>query len=107
MSDINSKYVLYICLKCIIYYRIPLCSLINQHMQVLAAKYPTVKFLKSIATTCIPNFPEKNLPSIFIYFEGDMKRQLVGPHEVRGPNLTQDGVYTYILFYSIQLSMCW
>lgn len=75
---------------------IPLCSLINQHMQVLAAKYPTVKFLKSIATTCIPNFPEKNLPSIFIYFEGDMKRQLVGPHEVRGPNLTQDE-FEYLL----------
>lgn len=70
-------------------------------MQVLAAKYPTVKFLKSIATTCIPNFPEKNLPSIFIYFEGDMKRQLVGPHEVRGPNLTQDGMY---IFYFIQFN---
>lgn len=60
-------------------------------MNALANKFPTVKFLKSIATTCIPNFPEKNMPSIFVYYEGDLKKQLIGPHQVRGPNLTQDG----------------
>ena len=49
---------------------IPLCALINQHMSMLAAKFPTVKFLKSISTTCIPNYPDKNLPTIFIYLEG-------------------------------------
>lgn len=60
-------------------------------MQVLAPKYRTVKFVKSISTTCIPNYPDKNLPTIFIYYEGVLEKQFVGPLELRGPNPTQDG----------------
>ncbi|PSN45207.1 Viral IAP-associated factor [Blattella germanica] len=56
----------------------------------LSVKFPATKFLKSVSTTCIPNFPDSNLPSIFIYFEGDLKKQLIGPHEFRGMNLTVD-----------------
>ncbi|EFA00689.1 viral IAP-associated factor homolog [Tribolium castaneum] len=69
---------------------IPLCALINEYMKQLAAKYPAVKFLKSISTTCIPNYPDKNLPTLFVYFEGELKSQIVGPVELRGPNMTQD-----------------
>ncbi|XP_044269233.1 viral IAP-associated factor homolog [Tribolium madens] len=69
---------------------IPLCALINEYMKQLAAKYPAVKFLKSISTTCIPNYPDKNLPTLFVYFEGELKSQIVGPVELRGPNLSQD-----------------
>ncbi|XP_075221954.1 viral IAP-associated factor [Lycorma delicatula] len=69
---------------------IPLCALINQHISQLAQKFPATKFLKSISTTCIPNYPDKNLPTLFVYYEGDMKSQFVGPLELRGPNLTVD-----------------
>ncbi|KAK7862609.1 hypothetical protein R5R35_005645 [Gryllus longicercus] len=69
---------------------IPLCTLLNQHLSLLAAKFPATKFLKSISTTCIPNYPDSNLPTIFVYFEGDLKRQFVGPHEFRGMNITVD-----------------
>ncbi|CAK8683929.1 phosducin-like protein 3 [Clavelina lepadiformis] len=69
---------------------IPLCSLINQHLTCLAPKFPAVKFLKSISTTCIPNYPDKNLPTIFIYKDGDMKTQWVGPHVFGGMNLKLD-----------------
>ncbi|CAG9839639.1 unnamed protein product [Diabrotica balteata] len=75
---------------------IPLCALINEYMKHLAVKYPTVKFLKSISTTCIPNYPDKNLPTVFVYFEGDLKKQIAGPLEFRGPNLTQDE-FEYII----------
>lgn len=67
---------------------IQLCALLNQFLNTLAARYPQTKFLKSIASTCIPNFPEKNLPSIFIYHEGQMKKQIIGPVELRGEKLT-------------------
>ncbi|XP_045502444.1 viral IAP-associated factor homolog [Colias croceus] len=66
------------------------CALLNLHLKELAAKYPYTKFLKAIAQTCIPNFPERNLPSVFVYFEGDLKKQFVGPHELRGTSLTTD-----------------
>ncbi|EDW72896.1 uncharacterized protein Dwil_GK17253 [Drosophila willistoni] len=67
---------------------VPLCALIHHHMQQLAAKFPQTKFLRSIATTCIPNFPEKNLPTIFIYHEGSLRKQFIGPLELRGDKLT-------------------
>ena len=63
---------------------IPLCALINQYLVAMAAKFPTVKFLRSISTTCIPNYPDQNLPTVFVYFQGDMKASLAGPHHFRG-----------------------
>ncbi|EDW19050.1 viral IAP-associated factor homolog [Drosophila mojavensis] len=69
---------------------VPLCALIHHHMQQLAVRFPQTKFLRSIATTCIPNFPEKNLPTIFVYHEGAMRKQFIGPIELRGEKLTLD-----------------
>ncbi|XP_065359351.1 viral IAP-associated factor homolog [Calliphora vicina] len=69
---------------------VPLCALIHHHMQQLAVRFPQTKFLRSVATTCIPNFPEKNLPTIFIYHEGQMKKRFIGPLELRGDKLTLD-----------------
>ncbi|XP_009881425.1 PREDICTED: phosducin-like protein 3 [Charadrius vociferus] len=69
---------------------IPLCALINQHMSGLARKFRDVKFIKAISTTCIPNYPDKNLPTIFVYLEGDIKAQFIGPLVFGGMNLTRD-----------------
>lgn len=69
---------------------IPLCSLINQFLNELAPRFPETKFIKAIASTCLPNFPEKNLPSIFIYYEGEMKQQFIGPVELRGEKLSRE-----------------
>lgn len=68
---------------------IPLCSLLNQYMVSLARRFPTTKFLKSISTTCIPNWPDSNLPTIFIYNNGNMQRQIIGAIELRGMKLTE------------------
>lgn len=69
---------------------IPLCALINQHMAILAKKFPQTKFVKSISTTCIPNYPDKNVPTIFVYYEGELKSQIIGPFEFGGMNLKCD-----------------
>jgi hypothetical protein len=69
---------------------VPFCALLNKHIDELAPKFPSVKFLKSIAQTCIPNFPDKNLPAIFIYQSGQMKKQFLGALDLRGPNLSRD-----------------
>ena len=70
---------------------IPLCALINQYLTQLARKFPATKFLKSISTVCIPNYPDRNLPTMFIYFEGDMKGQIVSAVQFGGMNLSVDG----------------
>ena len=69
---------------------IPLCALINQYMQVLANKFPSIKFIKSISTTCIPNYPDKNLPTVFFYYENQLKHQIIGPLAFNGMNYKQD-----------------
>lgn len=69
---------------------IPLCALLNQHIATLARKFPATKFIKSISNTCIPNYPDKNLPTFFIYKDGDMKSQLVGGVTFGGMNCTVD-----------------
>lgn len=71
---------------------IPLCTLINQYLSSLARKFPATKFLKSISTTCIPNWPDKNLPTLFIYHNGIMVKQIIGPIELRGMKLTEPGM---------------
>ena len=65
-------------------------------MSRLAPKFPCTKFIKAISTTCIPNYPDKNLPTIFVYYEGNMKGQLIGPEQFRGMKLTEEE-FEYLL----------
>ncbi|XP_042898525.1 phosducin-like protein 3 [Parasteatoda tepidariorum] len=57
---------------------IPLCAMINNYMHTLARKFKDVKFLKSISDTCIEGYPDKNLPTLFIYYEGQLKEKFIG-----------------------------
>ncbi|RKP27494.1 putative viral IAP-associated factor [Syncephalis pseudoplumigaleata] len=66
---------------------LPLCRLLNERLGVLAAKYPATKFVKIIATDCIRNYPDRNLPTLLIYGRGDMQRQCVGTAQLGGPQL--------------------
>merc|ERR1711879_162989 len=68
---------------------VQLCNIINHHLQSLARKFPASKFIKSVATTCIPNYPDRNLPTLFVYFNGEMKAQIIGPNTFSN-NLSQD-----------------
>jgi hypothetical protein len=60
--------------------------LIGDHLRSLALKYPQTKFVKSISTVCIPNYPDRNLPTIFIYNNGELKHSLIGPFAFGGMN---------------------
>lgn len=69
---------------------IPLCKLVNQHISNLAKKFPATKFLRSVSSVCIPNYPDKNLPTVFVYCDNEMKKQFVGPLAFGGMNLKQN-----------------
>lgn len=64
----------------------------TEYLNHLARKFPATKFVKSISTTCIPNYPDSNLPTIFIYYEGDLKQQFAGPR-LFSLTTTQDGMW--------------
>lgn len=85
---ILSKYLQYVLYDSL--FRIPLSSLINQHISALASKFPKVKFVKSLASLCIPNYPDHNLPTIFIYQNGELKKQFIGESFFNSA-LKQDG----------------
>jgi hypothetical protein len=45
--------------------------------------------VKAISTTCTPSYPDRNLPTIFVYHEGGIKAQFIGPLVFGGMNLTR------------------
>lgn len=57
----------------------------------LAAKFPAAKFLKSVSSVWITNYPDKNLPTVFVYCDGELRKQFIGPSELGGSSLSQDG----------------
>jgi len=67
---------------------IPACNVILQRLNVLAQKIKTTKFLKIVATEAIHNYPERNCPTLLIYHEGNLKRQIVGIASLGGMNVT-------------------
>ncbi|CAM4928814.1 unnamed protein product [Rotaria socialis] len=73
---------------------LPICSLIADHLRSLALKYPETKFVKSISTVCIPNYPDKNLPTIFIYCN-EYKLYESGAIETKGKLQKPDDMKTY------------
>lgn len=71
---------------------IPACKLLNAHLTTLSRKYKATKFLKIVADGCIPNYPDKNVPTFIIYGNGDVHAQLVGIHQLGGQNVQVDDV---------------
>lgn len=67
---------------------LPACKRINGILNVLAQKHRSVKFLKIVATRCIEGYPEKNIPTLLVYANGDLKGQLVGIEALGGLETT-------------------
>ncbi|KAF8408393.1 hypothetical protein HHK36_007543 [Tetracentron sinense] len=59
---------------------IPECGLLMQSLEELATKYPATKFVKIISTDCIPNYPDRNLPTLLVYNNSAVKANYVGLH---------------------------
>ncbi|KAJ5156074.1 hypothetical protein N7492_008877 [Penicillium capsulatum] len=51
----------------------------------LAAKFGDIKFCEIRADMCIEGYPEKNTPTILVYKDTEIKRQLITLRELKGP----------------------
>jgi len=51
----------------------------------LAVKYGEIKFCEMRADLCIEGYPERNTPTILVYKDQDIKRQVVTLRELQGP----------------------
>lgn len=70
-------------------------KLIFHHLQQLAKEHPAVKFVRIGSTECIKNFPDKNVPTILIYQNGELTTQLVGIRALGGKNSSKEGTTTH------------
>lgn len=68
-----------------------MCDLLGQHLNELAAKYPSTKFVKIVSTECIKNYPDNNLPTVLVYNSTNVKATLVGLHRFGGSKCTPEG----------------
>jgi len=68
------------------------CRLLQSCLDTLAKKFKAVKFLKIIYNECIPKYPEKNTPTVLLYYQNDKKAQLVGAEEWGDLRMTPDSV---------------
>jgi hypothetical protein len=60
----------------------------------LAQRFGDVKFCQIRADLCIEGYPEKNTPTVLIYKDGDIKKQIVTLRELRGAHTTAEGKCT-------------
>ncbi|OCK77039.1 thioredoxin-like protein [Lepidopterella palustris CBS 459.81] len=63
----------------------------------LAQRFGDVKFCQMRADLCVEGYPEKNTPTVLVYKDGDIKRQLVTLRELRGTHTTVEDMEKVLL----------
>lgn len=59
----------------------------------LAQRFGDVKFCQMRAELCIEGYPEKNTPTVLVYRDGDIKRQIITLRELGGTRTTAEGEF--------------
>jgi hypothetical protein len=59
----------------------------------LAQRFGDVKFCQMRADLCIEGYPDKNTPTVLVYKDGDIKKQLVTLRELNGVRTNARGMY--------------
>eukprot|EP00768_Dysnectes_brevis_P002831 gnl/Dysnectes_brevis/2070_a2393_2352.p1 GENE.gnl/Dysnectes_brevis/2070_a2393_2352~~gnl/Dysnectes_brevis/2070_a2393_2352.p1 ORF type:complete len:273 (-),score=73.93 gnl/Dysnectes_brevis/2070_a2393_2352:36-776(-) len=69
---------------------LPACKLVHARLRELAVKFPHLKILRIKATDAIRDYPTAACPTLLIYYQGEVKKQLVGLPAIGGRSLTTD-----------------
>ena len=73
------------------------CGLVDAAMTALAPRFKYVKFVKIRSTSAVENWPERNLPTIFFYNEGQLKKQLITIKSIGGKTMQPDDLEWYMV----------
>ncbi|WOO80925.1 Viral IAP-associated factor [Vanrija pseudolonga] len=79
---------------------IPLSQHLRPLLAQLAAAHPETKFLSIPATMCIPNYPDKNVPTLLIYRNGDMVGNLIAGAGMNGLKTTVRELEALLIRYT-------
>lgn len=67
--------------------------LLTELWRELARKFGDVKFCEMRADLCIEGYPERNTPTILVYRNGDIQKQLVTLREFGGKSTSLEGTF--------------
>lgn len=73
------------------------CQLMDETIATLAKKFPMVKFLRIKSTHAVENWPERNLPTLFLYHNGELQHQIMTLHSLGGTAMVPDGEFLLLL----------
>lgn len=69
--------------------------LLTELWREMARKFGDIKFCEIRADMCIEGYPERNTPTILIYRDGDIKKQVVTLRELNGQDTTVRGMHDH------------
>jgi hypothetical protein len=64
----------------------------------LARKFGEVKFCQIQGDLCIEGYPDRNCPTVLVYKDGDVKKQIVTLKELRGEQTKTEGEFVVLYF---------
>lgn len=73
------------------------CQVMDECLAVLAPKFKYLKFLRIKSTHAIENWPERNLPTLFIYDQGALRTQLVKLNQIGGKSAKAADLEWYLV----------
>lgn len=71
--------------------RVPLAQHFRPLLARVAVAHPSTKFLSIPSELCIPNYPDKNVPTLLIYRNGEMVGNVVAGMGLNGMKTTAQG----------------
>lgn len=67
------------------------CQLMDEALGNLAPRFRYLKFLRIKYDQAIENWPERNLPTVFVYVDGNLKTQIITAKSIGGKRMTAAG----------------
>lgn len=76
---------------------VPTSRLVEEAMQEVAQRHSATKFMKIVSDECIPGYPDKNVPTVLIYYDGECQAQLVGSGHYGGSKMDAECKLVFFL----------
>jgi hypothetical protein len=73
------------------------CRVMERLLRELARQYAQCKFVSIVGDRCIEGYPDRNLPTLLIYGQGDLRKQQVGAQQLGGLAMTRERLERFLM----------
>lgn len=74
--------------------------LLTELWREMAHRYGDIKFCEIRADMCIDGYPENNTPTILVYRNGDVRKQLITLRDLGGENTGMRGMHLILIAFT-------